>query len=97
MWSARRRELRCEPQTPCAGASRPCSIRYSPAHQTSASSAPNYFTVMLPALTVVVGNAVALRIKLRLPVDTVTVGSPEVACLRAPIEPTATPLLLDEQ
>ncbi len=34
---------------------------------------PSYFTIMLPALSVAVGNATALRISPTLPAETVTV------------------------
>jgi len=38
--------------------------------QARCSSGPSYFTVMLPAVTVAVGNATALRINPRLPAET---------------------------
>src|SRR2546425_381832 len=56
-------------------------------------SGPNYFTVMLPAVTVAVGNATALRISPRLPVAAVTVkGTPTRGKLPSPMSTVAVPL-----
>ena len=52
-----------------------------------------YFTVMLPAVTVAVGNATALRINPRLPAEAVTVkGTPGRAGVPSPMSTVAVPL-----
>src|SRR5437763_5606338 len=57
------------------------------------AAGPSYLIVMLPAVTVAVGNATALRINPRLPAEAVTVkGTPGRAGVPSPMSMVAVPL-----
>src|SRR6266480_2132303 len=57
------------------------------------AAGPTYLIVMLPAVTVAVGNATALRINPRLPAEAVTVkGTPDSGRVPSPMSTVAVPL-----
>src|SRR2546423_9591772 len=57
------------------------------------AAGPSYLIVMLPAVTVAVGNATALRINPRLPAEAVTVkGTPGRGRVPSPMSTVAVPL-----
>src|SRR6266576_5914538 len=67
--------------------------RLRSADEVFLSPGPNYLTAMLPALSVAVGNATALRVNPRLPAETVTLkGTPASGRVPSPMSTVAVPL-----